>query len=276
MDNIYVLIFYSVIAIFILVFFFLLLYIRNQNMLWTQRKLFQETEIEQQKQLLNAVIESQEIERKRIGEDLHDEIGGTLSAIKLMLGALKKQNEAEQSIITPAKELIDKMIVDVRNIAHDLSPPGLAMFGLYTTIEGFVSLINKTGEIEVDIIHEPLQEDRFLDEKTELALFRVITQLIANTIKHAGASKINIFFKPDPAQFLITYTDNGKGFDLAVLNEKKGIGMQNILSRLQMIDATYNLETSPNKGFKMDITYPISQKVRKTESPEDKAQEYIG
>jgi signal transduction histidine kinase len=252
-DNIYVLIFYSVIAIFILVTFFLALYIRNQNMLWQQRRLFQETEIEQQKQLLSAVIESQEIERKRIGEDLHDEIGGTLSAIKLMLGSLRMQNETVQEVIVPAKGLIDQMIVDVRNIAHDLSPPGLAMFGLFHAIDSYVTLINNTGEIEIILAEDIGITDRKLPEKEELALFRVITQLIANTLKHAEATKIEIDFKISEEKLKIDYSDNGKGFDVAILNERKGIGMQNIMSRLQMINATYKMDTNLNNGFKMEI-----------------------
>ncbi|TCC91941.1 hypothetical protein EZ428_09360 [Pedobacter frigiditerrae] len=259
MDNIYLLIFYSVLAVFILVTFFLVLYIKNQNMLWQQKKLFQETEIQQQKELLNAVIESQEIERKRIGQDLHDEIGGTLSAIKLMLNAAKNQDGASNGNIIEAKKLIDKMMVDVRNLSHDLSPPGLAMFGLYTSIDAFVDLINNTEEIEILITHEPLIEERLLNEKSELALFRVITQLISNTLKHANATKIKISFKPKEQRLEIDYADNGKGFDLSVLNTKKGIGMQNIQSRLQMANATYVIDTKPNGGFKMSIICPIEK-----------------
>ncbi len=242
-----------------MVTFFLVLYIRNQNVIWQQRKQFQETEIQQQKQLLNAVIDSQESERKRIGQDLHDEIGGTLSAMKLMLGALKQQGLISEDNILPVKELIDKMIKDVRHISHDLSPPGLAMFGLYTTIEAFVSLINNTGKIEIEIEHDPYVEERLLAERTELALFRVITQLIANSLKHAEATHINLTFKPTDKQLEITYSDNGKGFDVAILNERKGIGMQNIVSRLQMVDATYTLETSPGKGFKISINCPLDK-----------------
>jgi signal transduction histidine kinase len=227
--------------------------------MWQQRKEFQESEILQQKQLLNAVIESQELERKRIGEDLHDEIGGTLSALKLMLGAVKQQNTNDNDVILPAKQLIDKMIINVRNLAHDLSPPGLTMFGLYTTIEAFASLINKTGEIEIDIIHEPLIERRILSEKAELALYRVITQLIANTLKHANATRIDISFKPDQSHINIEYIDNGKGFDLAKLSEAKGMGMQNMKSRLQMIDATYEIETGIGKGFKMNIDLMLTK-----------------
>ena len=258
MDNIYLLIFYSILFIFLLVTFFLVMYIRNQNMLWQQKRLFQETEILQQKELLSAVIESQEIERKRIGEDLHDEIGGTLSAIKLMLNAAAKtQISIDINTISEAKTLIDQMIVDVRNIAHDLSPPGLAMFGLYNTIEGFTELINNTKQIEIIVSHQPLIEQRLLNEKAELALFRVITQLISNTLKHANASKIEIVFKPNQHQLVIDYIDNGKGVDIAILENKKGIGMQNIYSRLQMVNANFKIETKPNEGFKINILCPI-------------------
>ena len=255
-DNIYILVFYAVLVVFMLITFFFFVYIKNQNLMWKQRREFQESEILQQKQLLNAVIESQEIERKRIGEDLHDEIGGTLSAIKLMLNAAK-QSINDQEILLPAKQLIDKMIVDVRNIAHDLSPPGLTMFGLYHTVDAFVSLINKTGEIEVIVSHQPLIEERIFSEKVELALFRIITQLIANTLKHANATQIHLVFKPNDMQLGIEYMDNGKGFDLSILTKHHGIGMQNIKSRLQMIEATYTLESSPAKGFKMNITCPV-------------------
>lgn len=259
MDNIYLLIFYSILAVFVLVTFFLLLYIKNQNIVWKQRKLFQETEIKQQKELLSAVIDSQEIERKRIGEDLHDEVGGTLSAIKLMLNAaIRQYKKADQEVILPAKQLIDKMIIDVRNISHDLSPPGLAMFGLYTSVEGFVSLIDKTGEIEIELSTTIVTEDRLLPERAELALFRVITQLIANTLKHANATKININFKLLDTDLIIEYHDNGKGFDMSILEEKKGMGMQNIFSRLQMVNATYTIETAENKGFKMIISCKTS------------------
>jgi len=224
--------------------------------MWKQHKAFQEIEILQQKQLLNAVIESQEIERKRIGEDLHDEIGGTLSAIKLMLNTAK-QSADDQDVLLEAKQLIDKMIIDVRNIAHDLSPPGLSMFGLYHSVDTFVSLLNKTGEIEVIINHQPLIEERIFTEKVELALFRIITQLIANTLKHAKATQINLVFTSTDKDFSIKYWDNGKGFDLSILDKHHGIGMQNIKSRLQMIDATYTLESNPNKGFKMNIVCPL-------------------
>ena len=197
-DNVYLLVFYGVLLLLILVASFLLFYIRNQSVVWKQKRQLQETQITQQKELLNAVIDSQEVERKRIGQDLHDEIGGTLSAIKLMLNSLRNQlSEGQEEVMTEAKQLIDKMIVDVRHISHDLSPPGLAVFGLFTTIEAFVALINNTGEIKISILQDEDIEELQLPEKTALALFRVLTQLIDNTIKHANATEIEISFQQE-------------------------------------------------------------------------------
>ncbi len=256
-DNIYLLIFYGVVLLLILVASFLLFYIRNQSVVWKQKRQLQETQIAQQKDLLNAVIDSQEVERKRIGQDLHDEIGGTLSAIKLMLNSLRNQlNNEQEEVMTEAKQLIDKMIVDVRHISHDLSPPSLAVFGLFTTIEAFITLINNTGEIKISMAQKGDLEDVNLPEKTALALFRVLTQLVNNTIKHANATEITIEFKSE-STLLINYSDNGRGFDLDILKERSGIGMQNIQSRLQMINAQYHIKTSVGKGFSVAISCPL-------------------
>ncbi|SOD12182.1 sensor histidine kinase [Pedobacter xixiisoli] len=257
-DNVYLLIFYGVVLLLVLVASFLLFYIKNQSVVWKQKRQFQESQIAQQKELLNAVIDSQEVERKRIGQDLHDEIGGTLSAIKLMLNSLRNQLSTDQEeVMSEAKQLIDKMIVDVRHISHDLSPPGLAVFGLFTTIEAFVTLINNTGEIKISIEQEEDIEEVELPEKTALALFRVLTQLVDNTIKHANATEIAISFKKDD-DLQINYQDNGKGFDLAVLEKRGGIGMQNIQSRLQMVNAVYKIDTEIGKGFRLAVSCPLS------------------
>lgn len=257
-DNVYLLVFYGVLLLFIIVAAFLLFYIRNQNMVWKQRRELQETQITQQKELLNAVIDSQEIERKRIGQDLHDEIGGTLSAIKLMLNSLRnKLDAAQEEVLADAKELIDKMIVDVRHISHDLSPPGLAVFGLFTTIEAFVNLINNTDQIKITLVHENDLEEVELPEKTSLALFRVLTQLVDNTLKHAQATEIKMLFGIQGTNLFIAYQDNGKGFDMEVLKQRSGIGMQNIQSRLQMINAEYQIQSSVGNGFLVEIKYPL-------------------
>jgi len=257
-DNVYLLVFYGIVLLLVLVASFLLFYIRNQNVVWRQRRELQETQLTQQKELLNAVINSQEVERKRIGQDLHDEIGGTLSAIKLMLNSLKNQvNHAQQELLGETKELIDKMIVDVRHISHDLSPPGLAVFGVFSSVEAFVALINNTGEIAIALESEGGADDITLSERSSLALFRVLTQLVNNTLKHANASQINIKFSLIDDDLHICYQDNGQGFDMQVLEQCSGMGMQNIQSRLQMINASYEINTAKGEGFSILIRCPL-------------------
>lgn len=259
-DNVHLLIFYAVVLLLILVASFLLFYIRNQGIVWRQKRELQETQLAQQKELLSAVIDSQEIERKRIGQDLHDEIGGTLSAIKLMLNSLKnKVSQPQEEVLTDAKELIDKMIVDVRHISHDLSPPGLAVFGIFASVEAFVALINNTGEISISLESDGQVESLQLPEKSSLALFRVITQLVNNTLKHAQATEITIKFTMIDTGFLISYKDNGKGFDMQILEQRNGMGMQNIQSRLQMINAGYQIETAVGQGFAISIRCPFAE-----------------
>ena len=255
LDNVYLLVFYAVLLLLVIVAAFLLLYIRNQSVVWKQRRQLQEIQIIQQKELLSAVIDSQEIERKRIGQDLHDEVGGTLSAIKLMLNSLRnKLNPEQEEVVRDAKGLIDKMIVDVRHISHDLSPPGLAVFGLFSSIEAFVSLINNTGEIKIAVAQEGDMDEVNLSEKTSLALFRVLTQLVNNTLKHADATEISILFNLSHHKLIIEYKDNGIGFNISVLAQRNGIGMQNIQSRLQMINASHQIITEEGKGFEITIS----------------------
>lgn len=258
-DNVYLLVFYGVVLLLVLVASFLLFYIRNQGVVWRQKRELQETQLAQQKELLSAVIDSQEIERKRIGQDLHDEIGGTLSAIKLMLNSLKnKVAEPQEEVLTDAKELIDKMIVDVRHISHDLSPPGLAVFGVFASVEAFVALINNTGEISILLESDGEVEDVQLPEKSSLALFRVLTQLVNNTLKHAKATEIVIKFSVSDEYLSISYKDNGSGFDMQILDQRNGMGMQNIQSRLQMINAHYQIATAAGQGFAISIQYPLA------------------
>ncbi|MDQ8006589.1 MAG: histidine kinase [Pedobacter sp.] len=258
-DNVYLLIFYGVVLLLILIASFLLFYIRNQGVVWKQKKEMQEAQLTQQKELLSAVIDSQEIERKRIGQDLHDEIGGTLSAIKLMLNSLKnKVTEPQEEVLTDAKELIDKMIVDVRHISHDLSPPGLAVFGVFASIEAFVALINNTGEISILLESDAQIEDVQLQEKSSLALFRVLTQLVNNTLKHAQATEIVIKFAVSDKELSIYYKDNGRGFEMQILEQRNGMGMQNIQSRLQMINANFQIETAVGQGFAISMQCPLA------------------
>jgi signal transduction histidine kinase len=251
-DNEYILVIYSVLGIFLLVGLFMLIHFRNQRLIWKQRRQMQENELTRQKELLNAVIQSQEEERRRIGQDLHDQVGSSLSALRLLLHPRLNPGKTDPH----SKELIDQMIRDVRDISHDLSPSGISMAGLYPTLKQFVALINRGGELQVVLEDRSHGQLDLLSEKTALALYRILTQLADNTLKHAGASRAGILFESQDDALHIHYADNGRGFDVELLVQARGIGMQNIQSRLQMIGAEYRFQS--DNGFSLDIFLPIS------------------
>jgi len=258
-DNIYVLVILGMAGTFLLVVSFIFFSIRNQNKLLRQRQHFQQAQIDHQKELLRAVIESQEAERKRIGQDLHDDVGTTASGLRLLIEMFKPGDDvkAHQDFTQSTKTIIDKIVKDVRNISHNLSPSTLRYYGLAAAINEHCTIINQSGKLEIALVNNAEQALEKLPLQTSTALYRVLEELLNNTIKHSGASKANINLNMVNDMLHIDYADNGKGLTADVELVKKGMGMQNIESRLLNINATYLLEPYSGKGFHIKIESPI-------------------
>ena len=242
----------------LLVVSFILINSRGQNKMLRQRQQMQKAELAHQKELLQVMIDSQEAERKRIGQDLHDDVGTALSSLRLTIEMFEPgpANSENGKYVGMSKDIIDKVIKDVRHISHNLSPPMLSYYGLAAAIEEKCSFINNSGQLEIVLVNEARQELQELDQITALAFYRVLEELVNNTIKHAGASQAIIKFSTEAGVILINYTDNGKGIKPGRSN--KGMGLQNIESRLAVVNATYHIEEG-SKGFNMTINYrPIN------------------
>jgi signal transduction histidine kinase len=255
-ENIFLLIIMCTGGISLLVISFVLLFIRNQNKLLKNRQQIHDAEMAHQKELMNTIIQSQEMERKRIGEDLHDEVGGSLSSLRMLIRKLDNNVDDKQVIedaLNSYKQLIDKIIQDVRNISHNLSPPALALFGFTTALEELGDFINKSGQLSLSVINHAGEVTGQLPYLTALALFRILQELVSNTVKHADAKLIGISIFMDNGLLTIHYTDDGKGYDYDDINNKKGMGMQNIESRMNMLNATYTLKTAIGQGFSMSV-----------------------
>jgi len=260
-DNIPVLVVLAMTCTGLLVAFFILLYIRNQNRLLLQKKKLQEAEINYQKELLHAVIASQEQERKRIGMDLHDEVGSALSSLRMITENFARQEatlSATQTFNQQCKSIIDRVITDVRNISHNLSPLTAGVYGFSDAIEDLCDNVNQSGKIALSLQLDANGASPALDDTAALALYRVVAELINNTIKHAGASNIVLSFSTDNDVLVIDYADDGKGMPPAAGNAGKGMGLRNIESRLGMIGATYSLKNE-NYPFEMQISLPLTQ-----------------
>lgn len=252
-DNIFLLVLFAMIGTFILAASFIFFFIRYQRRINLQKEAMQKAELDHSEQLLHATLLSQEEERKRIGRDLHDDVGASLSNLKMIMS-----QTVEATTDKPAfKPLIDNIITTVRNISHSLSPPGLALFGLENTLHELFDNFNAAGMVKVNFENEIGEKIDSFDEQTSLALYRIIQELLTNTIKHAGAENILIRCFNENDCCHITYQDDGKGLSTTE-GKKSGMGMQNIEARLRMINATSEMPDAP-KGFFIKIVLPVKQ-----------------
>lgn len=202
---------------------------------------------EQQEEILKNTILAQEKERKRIAQDLHDEVGAMLSVVKLNVSRFerKSQDPSSKELAIETKTYLDDVITQVRRISRALMPPSLEKLGLDYATSELVNWVNKTGQIEITYWKSgnPLR----FDNKKELAVFRIIQELLNNAIKHARASEIVIKARFTPRQLAVSVCDNGVGFEPEKMT-KTGLGLRNLESRTQILDARIKMNSKPGKG----------------------------
>ncbi len=236
---------------------FILLQVRNQNKLLQQQKALAAAELEHQKKLLQAEITSQENERQRIGKDLHDEVGSVLSSLRLMIEHHTENDEPageKTNFNSNSKKMIDDIINNVRHISHNLSPRISGSFGFYDAVHELCETVKQSGGITLTLQFTEDNMPVHFDSNTAMATYRVIAELINNTIKHAKATSIYLTITTEKNNVLINYTDNGSGFLYNKNGAYKGMGLQNIESRLSMINASWQIITAPSEGFIMHIS----------------------
>lgn len=209
-----------------------------------------------EKMFLNTIIQTEEKERKRFAKDLHDGLGPLLSSVKMSVSTLAqmKQDEASREIIENTELVINEAIKSIKEISDNLSPHVLSNFGLVRALSNFINKINIAKTIRINLITQ-VKDERF-DPNVEVVLYRVICELINNTIKHAQAKKINISLLLDSEYLTITYKDDGKGFDVNKIIEQQGgsgMGFSNIYSRINSLKGEINIESENKKGTQVTI-----------------------
>jgi signal transduction histidine kinase/lipopolysaccharide biosynthesis regulator YciM len=209
------------------------------------------------KQLLSSIISTEDKERKRFASDLHDGLGPLLSSVKLYLSGIIDADETEKpEMVNYATELIDESIKSVRIISNNILPAELSEYGLVPSIQRFTKKIQYSKQIEFSI-KDATDEMRF-DSSTELILYRVIQELINNSIKHSEADMINIKFSKKDKVLDIFYGDNGKGFDIAEQRSNtQGIGLKNIYERISSLNGNLEIKSSEGQGMQVDIRIKI-------------------
>lgn len=241
--------------IIILAFTFLISY---QKKIVSQKLRMQESENEFQLKLLQASIESQEKERKRIASDLHDEIGSLLSGLKTNIGYLKnidKIGEDERAFLERTSELLDDGLTNVRRISYDLLPPTLSRFGLWEALNELVKDVSFNKEIIISTDFTPALHYT-LAEEVQLSIFRVIKELLSNSFHEPSVSHIEINTQQMDETLTISYKDNGNGF--TTQSQPHGLGIVNMKSRIQSISGTIQLSTISDDHFFATISIPLN------------------
>jgi len=252
--EVYIYIIVGMSASFLLCASLLLFYIRYRKGLLQQQYKLKEAEIRYQQELLHTMIRSQEQERHRIGMDLHDQVGATLSALRLMTELSPGQADKAGNDVR-IRQQIDTVISHVRHIAHDLSPRIKGPDGLHDALAELFDTISLPGKLNAVLL---LENDLIAPEgDAAMALYRVAGELASNTIRHAQAEQIELSCSRVGDSYMMDYRDNGIGMPPGFRGTSAGMGFRNIESRLQMIGATCDFPAT-TKGFHCLIHVPLT------------------
>jgi signal transduction histidine kinase len=203
-----------------------------------------------EKRVLNAIINTEENERRRFAKDLHDGLGPLLSTVKMSISSLtdKIKDPAGIDILTNTNHLVIEALNTIKDVSNNLSPHVLSNFGLASAISAFTTKISQTGIVEIEF--KSNMENQRLENDKEVVIYRAVCELINNSIRHSGASRIEIELHKHEKFVTLQYYDNGRGFDTSSLNKEdnKGMGLSNIETRVKSVEGVFILESSAGKG----------------------------
>ncbi|MCY2685948.1 AAA family ATPase [Salinimicrobium sp. TH3] len=223
-------------------------YYENTNLLNKQLKL-------QERNRIEAVIESQEKERQRIAEELHDSLGQILALTRINLSRIQPTDTASENeeLLKNISDLIDESCEEVRSISHNLMPPDLNNRGIADILQKLIAKNRVVNGIEYKFYAERLESEP--SAACKFTLYRVLQEIIQNIIKHASATKVNVSLTETGDLLHLLVEDNGKGFDTSVTGF--GLGLKNIYSRIKLLNGYLDIDSSINSGTVFNITIPL-------------------
>jgi signal transduction histidine kinase len=207
------------------------------------------------KEKVQAEIRALENERSRFVKDLHDDFGPVLSSVKMHVASIHAVSEDDRYLQSKSLGLMNDMLTQIHRIANDLMPNSLERKGLITAIRQFADDLNATGAISVQI--EAVTMPFKVEQQNEIHIYRIIQEAIHNTLKHARATQIKIGFSKTEDEIRFYIADNGKGFHYSMRKQQSlGLGLKNIVSRVEMMDGEIFIDTAPGKGTRYEIILP--------------------
>ncbi|MFN8354237.1 MAG: sensor histidine kinase [Spirosomataceae bacterium] len=217
---------------------------------WYNRRLFRKN-----KEIQEALLKGQKIERRRVAADLHDNLGGMMSAIRLSIEAMDvselspKEKEVYQNVLTMTKQAYN----EVRLLSHNLQPEELEKFGLVEALYRLIGKLNTSQKIHFELKSSPLPR---LHKELEFNLYSICLELSNNIVKHSGATEAMFELLLKATQIQLFVTDNGKGF--IPNNTSDGIGMRNIQERTEQLGGILKIHSEPNEGTLFSFYVPVN------------------
>ena len=212
----------------------------------------------QQKLLaLDYMVQGQEEERKRIAQDLHDGLGGLLASARIQIQKVEKEMQklGQMQLLSKAESMIDNAHQEVRRISHDMMPGALMDLGLIDAVEDLVERMGRDRAIRINL-SVPTYDIQISDQ-ISINIYRVIQELLNNTIKHAEAEKVVLNISATERKLLIEYEDDGVGFDYTVAKMKDGLGLAGIESRVAYLGGRCEVVGQQEQGTSYKIEVPL-------------------
>lgn len=246
----------SAFAFAVLLLLFILFLYRNKKRIMKQQEnqhlqKLKEIEQEQKMNVYNAMLEGQELERRRVARDLHDGLGGLLAGVKIKLSGIAEKNKTNNDMeLYKVISQLDNSVEELRRIARNMMPESLIRYGLETALRDLCGSLQSAGS-KIDL--EVYQLNNDISQPIQITIYRIVQELLTNAVKHSGADKIIVQCSQNEDIVFITVEDNGKGFDINNLAVKKGIGLDNIRNRVSLLKGKTDIQSTPGEGTTINI-----------------------
>jgi signal transduction histidine kinase len=206
---------------------------------------------------LRRVMEAQELERRRLARELHDETGQALTSILLNLRTLEEAagGDDARAAARTVRELVTGTLHDVRRLAVELRPKALDDFGLVPALERLTETFAEQTSMTIDF--EPALPDERLPAEVETTLYRIVQESLTNVVKHAQARRVSVLLTRKPGAVVVVVEDDGRGFDPEQARED-GFGLVGMRERIALLDGRLQIESSQEGGTTLVVEVPVS------------------
>lgn len=211
-----------------------------------------ESKVMHKNEMAQGIIQAAESERKKLGEELHDNINQLLGVVRLYIEHSLVNKAEQESLLRKSADYLKTVIEEIRGLSRSLMPPTLHEIGLIESVESLIESITQAKDIQIDLDVTRFNEQMVSDTK-RLMLYRILQEQLNNVLKHSQADKVSIELRHIGNAVHLEVKDNGIGTDLSA--SRSGVGLNNIKNRLEAFNGTMDIKTEPGKGFTLAVEF---------------------